>query len=338
MATLKAGGGQWGVPEIEVRRATAELNVVEMDRGDLVRIGPFGGAPKQKQNDKAPLRWRQRITWELQELGGPERATPSEGRLHHLAGIDWRRVLVEETRDRTVRAWWLPRAVVRLLDAAEHAETRWRQAARTRQNSTAAAEPPSQRRQIRAAGGRQTTSPHSSTTAPRQYNGELKELLYSALSRKPGISRKVAEWMCAVCRTTPATVLDHCHEHGYVRAPFSELLPLPSAFGTDPVLGQPPEQLLARGLGKTPSCETGVVGDLCHAFGGWHECLDLLVSGELGFRKHQPLKTAVEDIDTQGRHAETRLGQLHGWQRGEHVVLGWRQVRIRDQAPGGAGQ
>ncbi|KUJ55294.1 recombinase, partial [Streptomyces sp. NRRL F-5122] len=203
-----------------MRRAAAELNVVEMDHGNLVRIGPFGGAPKQNQNDNTLLRWRQRIARDLQKMGDAERAAPSEeGRLHHLAGIDWRRLLVEETRDHTVRAWWLPRAVVRLLDAAEHAETRWLQAARTRQNSTAATEPPSQRRQIRAADGRQTTSPHSPTTAPRPYNGELKGLLYSALSRKPGISRKVAEWMCAVCHTTPATVLDHCHEHGYVRAP-----------------------------------------------------------------------------------------------------------------------
>ncbi len=193
--------------------------MVEMDRRDLVRIGPFRGAPRQNQNDTTLLRWRQRIVRELQELGGVERAAPSdEGRLHHLAGIDWRRVLVEETRDRTVRAWWLPRAVVRLLDAAEHAEVRWLQAARTCRRPQPP-QPPSQRRQTRAAEGRQTTSPHSPTIAPRPYNGELKELLYSVLSRKPGISRKVGEWTCAVCRTTPAAVLDHCHEHGYVRAP-----------------------------------------------------------------------------------------------------------------------
>lgn len=31
----------------------------------------------------------------------------------------------------------------------------------------------------------------------------------------------MAGWICAVCRTAPAAVLDHCHEHehGYVRAP-----------------------------------------------------------------------------------------------------------------------
>ncbi|MFB6782637.1 endonuclease domain-containing protein [Streptomyces sp. NPDC056352] len=220
VATVKASGGQWSVPEIEVRRAAAELNAVEMDRQDLVRIGPFRSAQKQKQNEETPLRWRQRITRELQELGDPERAAqPEGGRPHHLAGIDWRRILVEQTRGHTARTWWLPRAVVRLLDAAEHTETQWLQAARTRQKGAAATEPPSHHRQTLAADGRQTTSPHCPTTPPRSYNGELQGHLYSTLSRKPGISRKVAEWICAICRTAPAAVLDHCHEHGYVRAP-----------------------------------------------------------------------------------------------------------------------
>lgn len=95
-----------------------------MDGQDLVRIGPFRDGPKQEHNEGPPLRWRQRITRELQELGDPERAARCDGgRPYHLAGIDWRRILVEETRGHTARAWWLPRAVVRLLDAAEHTET-----------------------------------------------------------------------------------------------------------------------------------------------------------------------------------------------------------------------
>ncbi|WP_030935210.1 endonuclease domain-containing protein [Streptomyces sp. NRRL B-24720] len=220
VATVEVSGGRWSVPEIEVRRAAAELNVVEMDRQNLVRIGPFRNAQKQEHNERTPLRWRQRITRELEELGDPERAARCDGgRPHHLAGIDWRRILVEETRDRTARTWWLPRAVVRLLDAAEHTETQWLQAARTRQESAAATEPPSHHGQAPAADGRQTTSPDCPTTPPRPYNGELKGHLYSVLSRKPGISRKVAGWMCAICGTAPAAVLDHCHEHGYVRAP-----------------------------------------------------------------------------------------------------------------------
>ncbi|MGC9438425.1 endonuclease domain-containing protein [Streptomyces sp. WG5] len=220
--TVRAGDGQRMVPEAEVRRAAAELNAVGMDRRDLIRVGPFRGAPRQECDGQAPLRWRQRITGELQDLGGPERAARREVvRPYPLAGIDWRQILVERARDGTQRTWWLPRAVVRVLDAAEHAEKRWVRTVRTRQASAAVTEPPSHPRQLRDAGGRQTTSPGGPgpTTSPRPYNKELEGQLYSVLSRKPGTSRKVAEWACAVCRTAPATVLDHCHEHGYIRAP-----------------------------------------------------------------------------------------------------------------------
>ncbi|MGW1623425.1 endonuclease domain-containing protein [Streptomyces sp. NPDC002172] len=220
VATIRASGGQWCVPEGEVRRAAAELNAVRMDPQELVRIGPFRGAPRQECDEGTPLRWRRRITGELQELGGPERAARREvSRPYHLAGIDWRRILVEQTRNGTHRTWLLPRAVVRLLDAAEHAETQWVQAARTRQASAAATKPPSHPRQARDADGRQTTSPEALTASLRPYSKELEGQLYSVLSRKPGISRRVAGWACAVCRTAPAAVLDHCHEHGYVRAP-----------------------------------------------------------------------------------------------------------------------
>ncbi|MFF3412608.1 endonuclease domain-containing protein [Streptomyces sp. NPDC002742] len=217
--TGKTRDGQWGVPEVEVRRSAAELGAVAMDPQDLVRIGPFGGAPKQEHGEGILLRWRQRITCELLEQGDPEEPVRRGGdQSFHLAGIDWRRILVERTRDRTVRTWWLPRAVVRLLDEAEHAERQWLQTARTRQKSAAVTEPPSQHPHTRGTDGRET-SPDCPTAPLRPYNGELQGRLYSVLSRKPGISRKVAGWTCAVCRTAPATVLDHCHEHGYVRAP-----------------------------------------------------------------------------------------------------------------------
>ncbi|MEW2622926.1 endonuclease domain-containing protein [Streptomyces sp. NPDC048106] len=201
VTTVSASGGQWSVLEVEVRRAAAALNSVGMDRRDLVRIGPFRGAPRLECDEETPLRWRQRIAGELQEPGGPGLAARrAAGRPYHLAGIDWRQMLVEQTRDRTQRTWWLPRAVVRLLDAAEHAETQWVQTTRTRQAGAAAAGAP----------------------APRPYNEELRGQLYSVLSRKPGTARKVAGWACAVCRTAPAAVLDHCHEHGYVRAPLCQ--------------------------------------------------------------------------------------------------------------------
>ncbi|MFF5143716.1 hypothetical protein ACFY6U_28955 [Streptomyces sp. NPDC013157] len=54
--TVRVGGGQWCAPEGKVRRAAAELNAVGMDRQDLVRIGPFRGAPPQECDEETPLR------------------------------------------------------------------------------------------------------------------------------------------------------------------------------------------------------------------------------------------------------------------------------------------
>lgn len=104
---------------------------------------------------------------------------------------------------------------------------------RARRNAVAAsrADPPGKRGRHRAAlpppagrdaDGRRTTSPEGPTASLRPYNKELEGQLYSVLSRKTGTSRRVAGWACAVCRTAPATVLDHCHEHGYVRAPLCQ--------------------------------------------------------------------------------------------------------------------
>ncbi|MFE7620200.1 endonuclease domain-containing protein [Streptomyces sp. NPDC057496] len=220
VATVRTGDGQWSVPEGEVRRAAAELNAVGMDRQDLVRVGPFRGTPGQERDGETPLLWRQRVKGELQGSGDPERAARREvGRPSHLAGIDWRQLLVEQTRGGAQRTWWLPRAVVRLLDAAEHAEKQWVRTAPPRRAGPAVTEASSLPRQAPETGGRRTTDPEGPAVPLRPYGKELEGRLYSVLSRKPGTSRKVAGWACAVCRTAPATVLDHCHEHGYVRAP-----------------------------------------------------------------------------------------------------------------------
>jgi recombination endonuclease VII len=222
VATVRSNGGQWSVPEVEVRRAAAELNAVDLDRHDLLRIGPFRAALRQAVTEETPLHWRQRITRELQQDSTAKAVRSEFGRLRHLAGIDWRQMLVEQSRDGIEPTWWLPRAVVRLLDAAEHAATQWAKAARTRQAGPAVAEAPSHPRHAGDTSGRQARGPQAPPVSLRPYNEELKGQLYSVLSRKSGTARRVAGWACAVCRTAPATVLDHCHEHGYARAPLCQ--------------------------------------------------------------------------------------------------------------------
>ncbi|MFF3159556.1 endonuclease domain-containing protein [Streptomyces sp. NPDC057910] len=211
----RTGDGRWSVPEAEVRQAAAAWNAVEMDALDLVRIGPFRGVPEQERGGGTLCGWRRRITRELQEADHPGRKAAQEPEgWPHPAGVDWRRLVVQRSRDRRERSWWLPRAVVRLLDAAEHTE-----AQRLHTTRAGGADTPVTDQDLRATDSQPTTGMNGPALPQRPYTGELQGQLYSVLSRKPGMSRQVAGWVCAVCGTVPATVLDHCHEHGYVRAP-----------------------------------------------------------------------------------------------------------------------
>ncbi len=219
--TVQDRGGAWGVRETEVRRAAAELRGVAMDAADLVRIG----GPRNIRAEEHPgglLRhWRRRILRDVQQPRRPEWAAEGDGdRPPHLAGIDWPRVVVERNRGRTEPEWWLPRAVVRLLDEAEHAEAHRLRTTRPGPAGSPAAGLPAPSRPPAAAVPAPSRPPADEPAAPvRPYRGELKGQSYAVLSRKPGTPRSVAGWLCAVCRTVPAAVLDHCHEHGDVRAP-----------------------------------------------------------------------------------------------------------------------
>ncbi|MFF6946438.1 endonuclease domain-containing protein [Streptomyces lavendulae] len=187
-----------------------------MNARDLVRIGPFGGVPEQDRAGKTLRGWRRRVNWELQGADRPgQQAGHEPGPWSHLAGVDWQRLLVERSRDGVERSWWLPRAVVRLLDAAEHAQAEWLHTTRACQADTALAE----QHRPRAADSQPAKGVNGATIPLRPYKGELRGQLYSVLSRRPGMSHQVAGWVCVVCGTAPAAVLDHCHEHGYVRAP-----------------------------------------------------------------------------------------------------------------------
>lgn len=212
-----ADGGQWAVAENEVRRSAAELSAMKIDSQDLVRIGPFRGTLAKERSNALLASWRQHIIREVQEQrGGPRHG---DGRLSHLVGIDWRRIVVERVRDDASQTWWLPRAVVRLLDAAAHAEGQWLQTGRTRREATGGPGQPDQHGQSRAIGSLYTANSDGSTVPLRAYTRELEGQRYTVLSRKPSMARKIAGWTCAVCHAVPAAVLDHCHEHGYVRAP-----------------------------------------------------------------------------------------------------------------------
>ncbi|AUY53952.1 recombinase [Streptomyces sp. CB01881] len=218
--TVKGVGGRWHVQEADVRRAAEELRAVKACGVGLVRVAPFRGSLKTGQREGPALRWRQRLgqEWARARVDAAPGPLPrGSDHLPHLAGIDWRRSLMERTGAGAGDTWWLPRTLVKMLDAAEHAEERWLLAARTCQRCGAVADQLEQWR-VQAGSSRQTICPDCRTTTPRPYNGELEGHVYSVLSKKRA-SLEVSGWRCAVCREAPAFAVDHCHEHGYVRAP-----------------------------------------------------------------------------------------------------------------------
>ena len=222
LPTTQGADGQWHVQEADVRRAAEQLSAVMADRGGLVKVAPSHGLLAADQSDGPTLRWRQRLSREWvssRDDAASERSQCGSAPLPHLAGIDCRRGIVERPQARAEDTWWLPRALVKVLDAAEHAEAQWLQAARTCRCGTVAdqADP----WPVQTAGDGQRICPDCRTTTPRPYKGELDGQVYSVLSKKRAVL-EVSRWTCAVCQEAPACVIDHCHEHSYVRAPLCQ--------------------------------------------------------------------------------------------------------------------
>ncbi|MEZ0095607.1 endonuclease domain-containing protein [Streptacidiphilus sp. EB129] len=222
--TVKGADGRWHVPETDVRTAAAELSTVTMNGEDLVRVAPFQGSPDAGNRDRPAPRWRHLIGQEWIRTRSHPGLQPSRhsgsDQLPHLAGIDWGQAIVKRTQARAADTWWLPRTLVQLLDAAGRTEAQWLLAARRCQGCGAAADQ-CDRWRVQVDGGWQTLCPGCRTTTLRRYDGQWEGHVYAALSKKRS-PLEVSGWMCALCQEAPASVLDHCHEHGYVRAPLCQ--------------------------------------------------------------------------------------------------------------------
>jgi hypothetical protein len=220
--TVQDADGRWHVRGADVRRAAAELGSVKVNRNALVHVGPCS-VPGAGQEDARALRWRQRLDREWTRVRNHDARDGSwqqagSDHLRHLAGIDWRRFLVVRPRTRAAHTWWLPRTLARVLDAAERFEAQWLLAARTCSRCGAREDNRPETWRVQTESGQQTICPACTTTTLRPYTGELEGHLYSALRNKRS-SLAVSGWRCAVCQEAPASAIDHCHEHRYVRAP-----------------------------------------------------------------------------------------------------------------------
>ncbi|MCX4657442.1 endonuclease domain-containing protein [Streptomyces microflavus] len=111
--------------------------------------------------------------------------------------------------------WLLPRAYIELLDRWEQREDELVDLART--CSTCGLRGPYW------GGWRTSTSQGYVTRCPpcsgavfRSYTGHLRGVQYASARRR---ATRPDDYLCRLCKKRQATVWDHCHEHGYVRAP-----------------------------------------------------------------------------------------------------------------------
>ncbi|MFJ5220914.1 endonuclease domain-containing protein [Streptomyces sp. NPDC088354] len=220
--TVQDADDRWHVQEVDVRRAAADLRSVKVNRNALVHIAPCI-VPSTGQEDAQALRWRQRLDREWSRVRDHDLHDLSwqqagNGDLRQLAGIDWRRALVVRPKAEAAHTWWLPRTLTQVLDAAERTETQWLLAARVCSRCGAYPDDRPEAQRMQTGRGQQTICSACSNATLRPYTRELEGLLYSALSKKRS-SLEVSGWRCAVCQEAAASVIDHCHEHGYVRAP-----------------------------------------------------------------------------------------------------------------------
>ncbi|MFF6911864.1 endonuclease domain-containing protein [Streptomyces sp. NPDC012466] len=54
----------------------------------------------------------------------------------------------------------------------------------------------------------------------RPYAGHMRGVLYESPRRR---NTRAADYLCRLCKESPAAAWDHCHDHGYVRGPLTEL-------------------------------------------------------------------------------------------------------------------
>ncbi|MEW1926775.1 endonuclease domain-containing protein [Streptomyces sp. NPDC088360] len=237
--------GRWMYAEGDIRRAGAVFATLPLDVGDLVdvQLPSYENARRHRPEDLAGRPdwrgqlvrrmfrqarrkcWQERpgeagreawtqiganglpgeLTWEEFVTAGS-----SQQHSHNIAGT---RPLPLLTWSGT--SWLLPRAYLQLLD-------RWEQRqeellALSRLCWTCGAQGPLWGGWRRSgAADYVTLCPSCSHASFRPYTGELRGVLYASPRRR---GTRADAYLCQLCRQSPASSWDHCHDHGYVRGP-----------------------------------------------------------------------------------------------------------------------
>lgn len=142
-----------------------------------------------------------------------EEFVASSSRARHLQNIAGTRPL--QLLAWSGESWLLPRAYTELLDGWEQREEEL--TARARLCSCGAQGPYwGGWRRHNTRKGYVTMCPPCAGEACQLYTGHLRGVLYETLRRR---NTRADDYLCRLCKESPAAAWDHCHEHGYVRGP-----------------------------------------------------------------------------------------------------------------------
>jgi hypothetical protein len=229
---------RWMYDERDIRRAGQVLADLRLDPDDVVdvQLPSYGDTAERDPEEWSRPGWRrQLVSWMFRQA----RNKAQEGRSCEEWNDDWRQVganglpgdltweefvaassrNIASTRPLQLLTWsgetWLlPRAYTELLD-------RWEQRdreliARARICSCGAQGPVwgGWRRNTRT--GYVTMCPPCSGASCLPYTGHMRGVLYESPRRR---NTRADDYLCRLCKASPAVAWDHCHDHGFVRGP-----------------------------------------------------------------------------------------------------------------------
>lgn len=238
---------RWTYDERDIRRAGHAFAELLLDPGDVVdvQLPPFRDIPERDPEEWSRPDWRrQLVSWMFSQA----RHKAQDGRPYEEWNDTWKSVganglpgdltweefvaasskyrhsqNIASTRPLQLLTWsgetWLlPRAYTELLDRWEQREAELLTQARL---CSCGAQGPvwgGWRRNSRT--GYVTMCPPCSGASCRPYTSHMRGVLYESPRRR---NTRADDYLCRLCKESPAAAWDHCHDHGYVRGPLTEL-------------------------------------------------------------------------------------------------------------------
>lgn len=234
---------RWMYDERDVRAAGQVLADLDVDLGDVVdvELPAYRDISEREPEEWHRPGWRRTLmSWMVErarfklvqenrpcEEWGDWRAVGGNGL---PGGLTWEEFIAYSSQARHLQniagtrplqllawngeTWLLPRAYTEFLDRWEQRESELVDRARLCRCGAQGPYFGDWRRNTRT--GYVTMCPPCAGASSQLYTGHLRGVLYDAHRRR---GTRADDYLCRLCKQSPAAAWGHCHEHGYVRGP-----------------------------------------------------------------------------------------------------------------------